>query len=146
VPRHPAEELTRRLHDVPLVILDEVALLEDLHGVDGEFEVVPEPQGGLGLPHLGAALPVEDVGPGDGAIARLHQSLLDEILDRLDAGDGLRVQARRVRHDGLGHDIGDGDRPQAVLEDLEGGPLDGIADLLLFERDDGAVALSDPAG
>ena len=143
---HPAQQLARRFGDVALVVLDEVALFQDFHGVDGELEVVFETQGRLGLAHLRAALAVEDVGPGDGTVTRLHEALLDEVLDGLDAGCRFPVEAACVGQDGVGHRLGDGDRLQAVLEDLEGRPLDGIADLFLFEGDDGAVALADLPG
>jgi len=90
--------------------------------------------GGEELAFAGAEGAVEDVALGDLIVALAHELLLDEVLDLLDADDGLAEVGDATRDAG-GDALGRG----GILLHREEGEADGLADLVREPRHNLAV-------
>ena len=114
-------------------------LLQHLHGVDGQLQVVLHSQDRFGQPDLPAPFPVQDVALGDLAVPLAHQDRFHHVLNRFHVEGLVLILFGQPLNDDLRQACGDRAGLGRILENLEGRPVDGVLDLFRGKGDDRPV-------
>ncbi len=144
--RHPLEEHARGFDDPSLIVFQKVSSFQDLHGIEGQLQIILHPQNGLGQADLAASLPVEDVGFGDLAVPLIHQDRFHHVLDGFHVQGLVAEFLRQVLDHQFHQALGDLSGLGRVLQDFKGRPVNGVLDLLGGKGNDRPVPFHYPIG